>query len=195
MIKTIHYSVLSFFAVLLCAGTAHAEWKLDNDASHLSYVSMKNSSVAEPNYFRNLSGSVLDDGKAVVEISMGSVETNIDIRNERVKKHLFNISEFPVATITSQLDMSQFKNVAMGQSLNAEITIHVSMVGVDNDYDVEATIYRVSNNAVLVTSRNQIIVDADDYDLTGGLETLRNIAKLNSIETVVPVSFALMFKQ
>lgn len=91
--------------------------------------------------------------------------------------------------------MNEFSDLSIGGSKNTSFDITLNIIGLETDYDVEATVYRLSKNNVLVVSRNQVIIDASDYDMLAGLEKLREIAGLTSIEPVVPVSFALSFKK
>ncbi len=63
-----------------------ADWKLDNNHSSVNFISVKNDSVIEQHHFRNISGSVSKDGQVKVVIDLTSVDTQISIRDERMKK-------------------------------------------------------------------------------------------------------------
>ena len=76
------------FASAIVAGPAFAaSWTLVPESSHLAYGSIKKDTVGEVNSFTSLSGQVSPDGQVEVEIDLSSVETNIDIRNERIEGH------------------------------------------------------------------------------------------------------------
>ena len=79
---------------LVLSSNAFANWELLNDESSLNYVSVKNSSVGEVNGFKNLSGSLEDDGKLSVEIDLASVDTKVAIRDDRMKSVLFELVNF-----------------------------------------------------------------------------------------------------
>jgi len=49
---------------------AFAQWKVDNNNSYLTYISIKKGTVGESNYFKFLSGSVSNDGSVKIEIKM-----------------------------------------------------------------------------------------------------------------------------
>ncbi|WP_217352030.1 hypothetical protein [Ruegeria sp. HKCCA6837] len=72
-------------ATPVLAGT----WTLDSDNSHLAYGTIKKNAVGEVNSFSKLSGHVTQDGHAEITIDLSSVETNIDIRNERMIEFVF----------------------------------------------------------------------------------------------------------
>jgi len=50
-------------------------------------------------------------------------------------------------------------------------------------------------NQVMITSIKPVIINAEDYKLSEGVEMLRSVAKLSSISMAVPVTFSLVFKK
>ena len=77
--------------ILLTNGMlAVGEWKVDPTGSHLGFGSVKNDLIAENHSFKEISGTVSDEGLAQIEVTLASVETLIPIRNERMQKMLFN---------------------------------------------------------------------------------------------------------
>ena len=66
------------------ADTASAEWILDNDASTLTFTSIKAGTVAETHTFGELAGSIGADGNASLVIDLDSVDTGIEIRDRNV---------------------------------------------------------------------------------------------------------------
>jgi len=59
----------------------------------------------------------------------------------------------------------------------------------------EIEVIKLVDNRLLVRSTTPIIIDAQDYDLTEGIEMLRAVAKLPSISHAVPVSYSLVFEK
>ena len=84
---------------------AQANWYLDGESSRLSFVSTKNANVSEVQRFLVLHGKVDPDGKAEVEVELDSINSGIPLRDERMRKDLFQIEQFPEATITTQIDL------------------------------------------------------------------------------------------
>ena len=93
------------FSTLLISSNALAQWSLINDESTVNYISIKSSKVSELNHFNMLNGTLNDNGSLSIDIDLASVETNIPIRNERVKTILFETTSFTKANILANLDL------------------------------------------------------------------------------------------
>ena len=78
-------SIFCFVTVLFLASSAAAHWELDNNSSTLSFVTVKADHVGEVHTFDQLSGDINDDGSVQITIELASVNTLIDIRNERMQ--------------------------------------------------------------------------------------------------------------
>ncbi len=78
----------------LTASQAFAGWTLDNTDSRLSFVTVKAQNVAEVHSFTQLSGEVDSTGIATVTIQLASVDTLIEIRDERMREVLFQTDIF-----------------------------------------------------------------------------------------------------
>ena len=171
------------------------EWSLDNTASHIAFVSVKSGKIAEAHSFKTLSGAVSDTGDVQISIELASVETNIDIRNERMREFLFETNTFPQADITAQLVPETLQGLKVGESSVRTLEAVLNLHGEDNDIQIDVSITRVSVDKIQVVSRTPIIIRADDFLLDAGLEKLREIANLPSITPEVPVTFSLVFTQ
>ena len=64
------------------------DWTLDADQASLQFVTVKATDILEVHHFGELAGSVSADGAAEVTITLDTVSTNIDIRDERMREHL-----------------------------------------------------------------------------------------------------------
>lgn len=170
-------------------------WTLNGEASELSYVTIKAGDIAEANSFEKLSGTVAKDGSARVEIDLASVETNIDIRNERMRDILFEVANNPTATVSAQLDPAAFAGLASGESTDVAMEGNLSLKGVDAPFTAAVTVTRVDDDRVLVVSDEPVLVDAGTLALTEGLAQLQELAALPSITPVTPVSFSLTFER
>ena len=178
---------LTIGLAILLASPATA-WTLDGDSSAISYVTTKNTDTAEPNLLTGLSGSVSDDGQAAVEVSLSSVETFIDIRNERMRDILFRVADFPVATVTAALDMEALEALDPNMTTETEFEVSIAANGEETSYDAMAFVTRVGEDRVLVNSKEPIIVYVEDFGYSDGVSQLREIAGLDSIEPAVPVN-------
>jgi polyisoprenoid-binding protein YceI len=170
-------------------------WTLDGEASQLSYVSIKLGEIAEVNSFETVSGSVSADGVAVIEIDLASVDTGVDIRNERMRDVFFVVADNPTATVTAQIDPAAFEALGVGASTLQMLDGTLSLKGIEAPFQTEVTVTRTGADRVLAVSNAPVIVEAGRFELTGGLAELQELANLDSITPVVPVTFSLTFER
>lgn len=176
------------------ANISAQSWGLVDEQSHLSFISIKKGDVAEVHYFGGLAGKVDVNGQAVIEIVLDTVETNIDIRNTRMREHLFETNLHPIALIETDLPMSDLRTMKIGERSVFDVVLEVKLHGVKSSIEGDLMVTRVSGNKVLVETRTPILVHADEFDLSEGLDMLQELAKLPSITPIVPVSFSLVFE-
>lgn len=171
-----------------------AEWKLVNDNSIINFISVKKSKIGEVHHFKSLSGS-LKDGQALVNIDLSSVDTNIEIRNERLKKFLFEVSKFPNATIAAAIDTKSLEALKIGDSFKKDIVVKVSLHGITIEVQSLIRVIKLSDGSILVYSENPVVVNAVDFEMESGIQMLQKIAKLPVISSAVPITFSLRFQQ
>ena len=90
---------------------AEGSWSVDPATSSLSYVTVKSGEIAEANR-SGLTGNVAADGTANVEIDLSTVNTVVDIRNERMRDIFFDLATHPTATITAKFDPQRSQRLA-----------------------------------------------------------------------------------
>jgi polyisoprenoid-binding protein YceI len=187
-----HRILLTGLAVAL-ATPAFGEWTLDDDASSLSFVSTKAGTIAEVHGFSELSGSIDDDGKATLRIALGSVDTAIGIRDERMRELLFETAQFPEATVTLSVPASAMSDSLEGSqgalTLEAELNLH----GATTPVRAHVVVARLDEDRLLVASARPVVVDGGKVGLADGIEKLREVAGLTAISPAVPVTFVLVF--
>lgn len=172
----------------LLSATAYADWVLDNNKSALYFVSIKNQNNAETHTFKTLSGTIDNNGTGSLSIDLTSVDSNIAIRNQRLRELLFMTDKFATTTVSIDLRTTGIK--AGIQTINATLELH----GVKKDIPATLAVTLV-NNSIEVATVAPIILSAADFGLDGGITTLREIASLQSISNAVPVTFFLSFTQ
>jgi len=180
-------------AVLL-SGAASAHWSLNNDASTLSFVTVKAEHVAEVHTFDTLSGEIADDGSVSITIELASVNTLIPIRNERMQAMLFETELFPEASISAAIDLDAMAAMDAGASETIQLNFSLSMRETSRSYTAEVMVTRLEGGLVASTLK-PVIVTAEEFDLLTGVEALREVAGLPSISRAVPVSFTVVFDQ
>ena len=186
---------LIFFLFVLLPLTSKAGWVLDESKSEISFISIKNLSIAETHEFRNLSGTIDDEGNLEIKIPLSSVETKIPIRNERMKKMLFETSKFANALVTSKIDLSFSKGASVGEIIQRKENFSIDLHGFQQENEANIAVTLEKGGVVRVDSVRPIIVDASSHELSEGIDALRVVAKLSSIAESVPVSFNLFFQE
>ncbi|HIG64548.1 MAG TPA: YceI family protein [Methyloprofundus sp.] len=173
--------------------TTHpGQWQLNNKASTLNFTTTKNSSKTEIQSFKKFEGHIYDT-KVSMTIDLGSVNTGIEIRDQRIKELFFDIVKFPTATVTIDLRKSDLKQMKIGQTKTLREQATIEIHGVKQTLPVELQVTSLNHNKLMVFSRKPVIIYLKNFDLLNGVIALREIAKLKSINTAVPVTFSLVF--
>jgi hypothetical protein len=172
---------------------AHSEWVVDTKNSHVGFASVKNKTIAENHRLTGLTGSVGSDGEALVNIDLATVETLVPIRNERIREILFDVANFPSATIQTKLDMDQINSISSGETEGLRIPLSIGLKSIKISKSVMVNVVRSGENIYDVASADPIMIRASDFSLLDGVKTLKEMAGLQSIEPVVPVTFNLRF--
>ncbi len=170
--------------LLFISGSASASWTLNPKESALFFASVKKGTVTEIHHFGRMAGTVGDTGRARLDIDLASVDSHIAIRDERMREQLFQVKEFPLATV--DIDLNSIKSGI--QTVYARLDLH----GVKTEITTQLNV-SIDGNKLRVTSSSPLLIDASDYGLETGIETLRELAGLDSIKMTVPVTFSLTF--
>ncbi|NOR79221.1 MAG: YceI family protein [Methyloprofundus sp.] len=194
-----------FLTLLVLSNTAFArlnfvpsthvgEWVLNNQASKLNFITTKNASKTEVQTFKNLQGKIVGT-KVSMSVDLSSVDTGIEIRDERLRKIFFNTVKFPEATVTIDLKKSDLNHIKQGDRKVLQLDAEVELQGIVQTIPVELQVIALEKNQLLVFSNQPIIVDLKNFNLLKGVNALREIAKLQSINAAVPVTFSLLFSK
>ncbi|WP_296256639.1 MULTISPECIES: YceI family protein [unclassified Pseudomonas] len=170
-----------------------ANWYLDNESSRLSFISTKNSDTSEVHRFLNLHGNVDPKGLAELQVELDSVSTGIPLRDERLRRQLFDVKQFPEARITAQLDMRPINALAPGAQLELRLPLKVQMHGQTQSYNAQLLATRLDDRRFQVVTLEPLVLHAEDFGLLAGLEGLRKAADLSAIGFSVPVGAVLIF--
>jgi polyisoprenoid-binding protein YceI len=186
-------SLSSIFVILsLCCSSANAHWMLVEGKSSLSFVSTKNQNLSEIQRFKTLKGEFSPDGKLQLEIDLASIDSGIEIRDIRMREKLFLVDKFPSAQLTAQLPESVL-TLAKGSSTSVTLPAELSLMGISKTINVTVQVTRKADNGIVATSTQPVLISADDFGLTSGIEILQKLAGLNGIGLTVPVNFNLVF--
>ena len=188
--------MLKFCAGLLAACLAlpaAAEWRLDNESSRLSFISTKATHITEVSRFRGLKGGVNDSGKVQLQIELESVDTGVALRDQRLRKELFEVSQFANAEVSAQLDFAPLLALAAGAQMELHLPLTLSLHGHQQQFSSELLVTRLDDRRFQVVTLAPLVLNAGDFGLAAGLEILRVQAGLSAISLAVPVSAVLIF--
>ncbi|KZN44830.1 cellulose binding domain-containing protein [Pseudoalteromonas luteoviolacea] len=167
---------------------------LNPQSSSLYFVSTKKQHLVEAHTFDTLSGSISTEGEANLTIDLAGVDTGNETRDGRMKEFLFETDSFPTAEAQLSIDYAALIALPIGSSEKQSISATLNLAGVIKEVNADVVIRRLANNNVLVQSLTPIVLDATDFGLESGIETLKTLASLSVISYAVPVSFSLVFE-
>lgn len=169
-------------------------WTLDSQSARLSFASVKNDHIAEVHRFTEISGAWAG-ANVTISIPVSSLDTLIPIRNERMAEHLFNATEFPNIEVAATLPPNRLTQLKVGDSLVLELPLNLVIAGQRGQVNAMVQITKATDKRLLATTVQPIMIDSKTFGLTAGIEKLREIAGLDSIDLVVPVTFSVAFTQ
>lgn len=178
----------------LCSGASTfegAHWTLNAAESSLHFVSVKKEHVAENQTFNTLDGTIDKDGNAVFAIDLDSINSAVDIRNERMRNFLFETNILPTMYFTVNVASINVDALTAGSSQKVTLPGSLSLHGINMALDAEVIVTKLRDDKLNVSTFKPIIIDTKKFDMNGGIETLRTVANLASIGEAVPVYLSL----
>jgi polyisoprenoid-binding protein YceI len=172
-------------------------WAINNNQSTLNFVTTKAgqqgvAGISETQSFKRYSGGIDQNGKILLNIDLASVDTGIEIRDERLRTMLWNVKATPQATFTAQLPLEALKSVGTSGVQNIELNGQLQMGGQTKPVVAIVRVSRLATDQLLVVTRSPILINANDYGLRPGVEALREVMGLNFLAGSAPVSFTLV---
>lgn len=187
-----------FFAGLTClalgfaplAASAH-EWVLDGDNSVVYFGSIKKGTVGETHEFGGVSGMVDHDGNVGIDIDLLSVETWIDIRNERLVEFVFK--KMASASLSTKVDMDKLEGLEVGGIMALNAATKMTLMGTEVSFDAPMIAARLSETRVLLVSDGMIYLSTEDLGIDAGIDKMTELASLSGITRSVAVSVRFVF--
>lgn len=169
-------------------------WTMDTETSSLRFQSVKNETRVESSTFASYAGTIDENGLATVRIAMDSVDTNVDLRNVRMRFLLFETFQFPEAVITMQLDQEQLASLrdVRRQVMVAPYTIELH--GITSEREAEIAVMLLDDDTVVVTSGTPISLPITDFGMDDGVAKLEEAAKVDILPSAT-VTFDFTFNR
>jgi hypothetical protein len=138
---------------------------------------------------------IIRSGNIIKPSELDSVQTLIDIRNERMRETLFETVTFPAATVNAVVAPELLATVAEGGTLQTELTFTLSLHGAEKALTVPVVLVGEKAGNLQVYTPRPVIINAADFGLAKGIEALQAVAGLKAISTAVPVTVHLVFNR
>lgn len=185
-------AAVALFGPAPSAAAADA-WIVSAAESKISYGSIKKGVVGEVNHFSGLSGRAGADGAVQVAIDLATVETWIDIRNERMRALVFDAVGAKTATLSAQIDMAEIDALAPGETTTIYVEGALAFGPKTLDIETDFFVARLSETRALVATDEMIMISTADLGVDPGVDALMAVAELPSITRVAPVTVRLIF--
>jgi len=179
-------------ALSMAASSTYAAWRVDSTQSTFSFVTAKagapgTGGIEEVQAFKQIGGTLGDDGKLQFAVDLASVETHIPLRNDRLKNLLFRVADYPQAVFTGSVDTHRFDALPVGASADVELGGQLTLTA-------NLRVVKLEADSLLVGTRMPIVVNLKDYGLQDGVEALRNVMNLDVLASSAPVSFSVVLR-
>ena len=177
------------FLLWSAQGLADSGYRLNLETAVVGVTSTKNDRISERHQIKFKTGIVSSTGQVDLVLDLRTTETNIPIRNERMQQHLF--AQFPLATVSAQLPPGVFAKARAGKAIPEPVVVTLVANGVSQTHSMQMVLEQDEMGGLIVSGKTEVDVSKLGYG--AGIETLRNLAGLLSISTLVPVDFVLPF--
>lgn len=167
-------------------------WTLASDDSHLHYVSIKSNAVGEINRFDSLGGEVSEDGTVRVTVDLASVETFNELRNDRMQEHVFG-AEGAMAVVTAEVDLAALDALAVAGTATLPTTATLAFLGQEIVLDARLIVARLGDDRVMVSTGAPLLLSTEELGIDPAIDVLQEIAGLESITRVAPITLQLVF--
>jgi polyisoprenoid-binding protein YceI len=176
-----------------------AAWQIDSAKSTLSFVSTKASQagvggVGEVHSFGQFAGGMSSGGDINFTVTLASVATGVDIRDERLRTMLFNVKDMPLAAFTARIDPAALRDLGPTGVKDIDVTGQLTLAGQSKPLAAKLRVARLGASQLSVATRAPIMVDAAQFGLKGGVEALREVMGLSFLATSAPVSLQLVLE-
>ncbi len=192
--------VASTSVVLACAaggGTSApaAGWTIDSAQSSLNFVTTKAGQagvggIGEVQTFKRFAGGLDPAGQLKLAIDLASVDTGVEIRDERLRTMLWNVKATPQAVFTARLSPEDMRRLASDAVSDLDIAGQLELAGQARPVTATLRAMRMSGGRLMVATRAPIVINSNDFGLKPGVEAMRDVMGLNFLASTAPVNFA-----
>lgn len=177
----------------LSSMNASAQWSLAPSSAELNFLSTKvfanKRSVTETSSFKTLSGIVSDEGELRLNVNLGSVDTQVSIRDQRLRDWVFEVSKYQNAKIFAKIDKANFNGLTVGKPLRIKQSLVLKIHGKELPLEADLQLVKDLDGSIHVASISPILLDVKQLGLNEGVEKLIEVMGLASINQQIPITF------
>jgi polyisoprenoid-binding protein YceI len=180
--------------------TAAAAWRIDAANSNINFVTMKAGQagaggIGEVQRFSRFNGGMTTGGRVSFDVDLASVDTGVEIRDERLRTMLFNVKATPRANFVAQMEPALIQAVPAAGSRDVDLAGELTLAGQTKPVAAKLRVTRLAGGTLQVATRAPIVVDANQYGLKPGVEAMREVMGLNFLASAAPVTFSLVLNE
>jgi hypothetical protein len=155
------------------------DWALVSDSSEFTIGTTKNETITEVHKLQQLEGFVRINGNARVSLNLLSIDTGIEIRDERMQAMLFTTATQAVYSAT--VDMEKLRKLEAGDSTDFQLQGSLEMNDRSTVIPVATKITRLDSGNYQIKTVSANKIDVGKFGFSGGIEQLRAVANLKNI--------------
>jgi polyisoprenoid-binding protein YceI len=175
----------------------NSAWVIEASQSSLNFVTTKAgqpgvAGIGEIQTFKRFSGGLDNAGQIKLSIDLASVDTGIEIRDERLRTLLWNVKATPQAVFSAKLTAENVAKMATAGVADLDVVGQLELAGQSKPVTAKLRVSRLGADKIMVVTRAPILINSSDFGLRAGVEALREVMGLNFVSAAAPVSFALV---
>ena len=197
--RTFSWFFVSLAAAFSMLGAGAAEtsapaplWQIQPKASSLTFNTTKAGAagvggVVETLQFTRYEGGLDANGGIHLKIDLSSIDTGIEIRDERLRTIFWKVASTPSVTFVGQIKPDDQKRL-LKEALALDVEGELTMAGSTKPIKAQLLVIP-ADGKLWVSTRRPMVIKSADFELAAGAELLRAIMALNFLASNVPVSF------
>lgn len=192
-------STIALMSGLLASPFAWADWHINDAQSNFNFLSVKAAQVGpeaatEIHRFKQFDGSLAKDGSFEFSIPVQSLATGIEIRDERMLDQLFQQATYSAVKLKGKVAAAELTALKPGEFKDVELEADLSILDQTHPIKTKVRYVALENQRFMVNTLEPIIINGNEFNLSEGIVSLREIAGLAFIAHTVPVNFSLVFE-
>ena len=110
-------------------------------------------------------------------------------------EHVFNVKKFPVISASATIAPKLLADLMVGASMQHQTELSLTLLDRTQVLPVQLTLTKLADNKIQANTTAPVLVNSTAFNLDTGVRKLQEIAKLNDISLLVPVTFNVTFQK